>query len=188
MTRLIGIEPDHCIARGKQIQGRPGRGRPARFWGGACRSAAYRRRQQDEPEWLPRWPHASGTVRLSEAVAREFEREANELLLAAARQKRTHLAAQNRARRRWRHTLAVADRLRVLYATPPPSAAAAAAWRDIADAVAECVRLKVPGVQSQQELADAQRRVAELTPPRITRAVWRRQLREERKVAGSGGR
>ncbi|MEO8898526.1 MAG: hypothetical protein ABI352_08175, partial [Candidatus Dormibacter sp.] len=175
MTRLIGIEPNHCIACGKQIQVCPQRGRPARFCGGACRAAAYRRRQQDEPEWLPRWPHARGTVRLSEAAAWEFEREANELLLAAARQKRAHRAAQNRARRRWRHTFAVADRLRVLYATPSPSAAAAAAWRDIADAVTECARLKVPGVQWQQELADALRRVAELTPPRITRAEWRRQ-------------
>ena len=44
-----------------------GRGRPARFCGSACRSAAYRRRRRGVAETLPRWVASRGRLTLSSA-------------------------------------------------------------------------------------------------------------------------
>ena len=155
-----------CEACGRPMSAPPYRGRPPRFCGTSCRSAAYRRRQQHQRESLPRWPHARGTVRLSELLWWEAEREEQELARAVARGKRAHHAAQKRAWRQWRHALAVAERRGVLYGTPAASDPAAAVWRDIAEAVAECSRLRVRGARWKQELDRAEKRVAALTPSR----------------------
>ncbi len=137
-------------------------------------------------ESLGRWPHAQGTVRLSEVFAWQDRRALAQLETREKREireVRARRAAQNRAWRRWRHALAVAGRLGVLYAGARPSAAAVSTWQEIAAAVAECARLRTPGAEWQRELVKAEARLVELTPQRLDRAEWRRQLREERKRA-----
>ncbi len=76
-------------------------------------------------------------------------------------------AARNHAWRRWRHAVAVAARLGVLYANARPSAAAVEAWQSIAAAVAECAGLEVTGARWDEELRTAGARMAELSPPGV---------------------
>jgi hypothetical protein len=180
MTDRLVESLSQCAACKAAFEPRSGRGRPARFCSPACRAAAYRRRLQAVPESLPRWPHARGCIALSELVDWEDDCATDRAARDKARCQRGRRAAQNRAWRRWRHTLAVADRLGVLYGRGVPSPADAAAWQAIADAVEECARLRVSGGSWGKEQATAERRVAELTPPHLRRADYRRQRREER--------
>jgi len=177
-----------CAACGNPLPSPSGRGRPPRFCRSACRAAAYRRRQQEEPESLPRWPHPRGCIALSELADWEDDCASDRAARGKAREERTERAAKNRAWRRWRHARSVASHLGVLYGGRAPSPARAAAWQAIADAVAECARLRIPGVNWRKEQATAERRVTELTPPHVTRAEYRRQQREERRSARAPGR
>src|SRR5438132_296984 len=159
-------------------------GQPRRFCSGACRSAGYRRRQRQLPESMLRLPHAQGAVPLSDYYSWLDRQEAHGRERRARRDLRARRVARNRAWRWWRHARAVASRTGALY-SGCPSKAAAAAWRDIAAAAAECARLKVRGVRWNSELERAQRKIAELTPPHPTRAEWRRQLLEQ-EMLGKG--
>ena len=177
------ITAKRCAACGGPLPERSGqRSRPARFCSDACRAAAYRRRRQHECESLPRWPHARGTLRLSDAAEWEAEQRKAEHARRKAGEDRARQAAWNRARKQWRHARAVADRLRVLYGTPAPTLGGQAAWRAIAEAAEACARIGVPGMDWAQELANADRRAAELEPPHLTRAEHRRRQRAERKA------
>ncbi len=136
---------------------------------------------------MPRWPHARGTLRLSRAESWERRRAAERFVREDVREERAQRAAQHRAWRRWRHAIAVADRIHALYGSPKPSLAAAAAWEEITVAARECAQLGIRGVNWKTELASAARRASELTPPKMTRADYRRQRREERKLARNPG-
>jgi hypothetical protein len=63
-----------------------------------------------------------------------------------------------------------------------PSPAAAAVFMAIAQAAATCADLGAPGIDWDEERAAALRRAAQLTPPRLSRAEWRRQKRDETKA------
>ena len=175
--------PKLCAACRQQILKASGRrGHPVRFCGDACRAAAYRRRKQDERESLPRWPHARGTLRLSDAAEWDLAQRKAERIRGEAAEDRARQAAWNRASKQWRHARAVAGHLRVLYGSPAASVEAQVAWRDIVNAASACARLGVPGVDWEQELARAERRAAELEPRHLIRAEHRRRQREERKA------
>jgi hypothetical protein len=159
------------------------RGRPARFCGPVCRAAAYRRRRQGQPEQLPRWPHPRGRLRLSGADFWDTRRDALADVRATAREERARQAAMRRALRRWDSAFAAAERLHVLRGAIPPTPAAVAAWREIAAAAAECARVQAPGGPWTPVQDSAERGVALLTGPHLTRADHRRRQREERKRA-----
>ena len=174
---------------------REGPGRPARFCSPACRVAAHRRRHQGLPEAEPRWSGPRGRLSLARAAAWEAAQAAT----ARRRRERAHLAAQNRAWRRWRHAGAVAARLRVGFGyVPRPSEEAAAVWREILAAERECVALGVPRVEPEvaarlrskrvwvvtweEEIRWAEQKLAEVTPPHLSRAELRRREREAAKA------
>jgi hypothetical protein len=174
---------------------RYGPGRPARFCNPACRVAAHRRRQQGLPETEARWSGPRGRLSLARAAAWEAAQAA----VAGRRRERAHVAAQNRAWRRWRHAAAVADRLRVGFGyAPNPSEEAAALWREILAAERECVALGVPRVQPEiaarlhvhrvpivtweEEIRWAEQKLAGVTPPHLSRAELRRREREAAKA------
>jgi hypothetical protein len=127
-------------------------GRPPRFCGGACRSSAHRRRQQGLSESLPRWASARG--RLSLRGARTWR--AREVALARRRGRRrrarAHLAAQRLAQRRWRAVSAALTRLQRDAVTTATWSAINSACRAVAEAAAECRRLKVSGADWTAEI------------------------------------
>jgi hypothetical protein len=102
---------------------------------------------------------------------------------ATAREERAREAAVRRALRRWDIAFAAAERLHVLRGAPAPTPAAAAAWREIAAAAAECARVQAPGGPWMPVQESAERGAVLLTPPHLTRAEHRRRQREERKQA-----
>jgi hypothetical protein len=180
---MPGISQGVCAACGEPLRSRTVRGRPPRFCSQACRAAAYRRRRQGQPESLPRWPHPLGRLRLSGADFWETRPDALAGVRATAREERARQAAVRRALRRWDRAFAAADRLRVLRGAIALTPAAAAAWREIAAAAAECARVQAPGGPWTPVQESAERGVVLLTPPHLTRAEHRRRRREERKRA-----
>jgi hypothetical protein len=150
---------------------RRGTGRPPRFCGGACRSSAHRRRQQGLSESMPRWASARG--RLSLRGARTWR--AREAALARRREcrrhVRAHLAAQRLAQRRWRTASAALTRLQRDPVTTATWPAINSACRRVAEAAAECRRLKVSGADWRAE---------------IWRAVGVSNVAEQRRRGGSG--
>ena len=132
---------------------------------------------------MPRWPHAQGRLRLSGADFWETRREALTGVRATAREERARQAAVRRALRRWDAAFATAETLRVLRGAPAPTSAAVAAWREIGAAAAECARVQAPGGPWTPVRESAERAVALLTGPHLTRADHRRRQREERKRA-----
>jgi len=127
-------------------------GRPPRFCGGACRSSAHRRRQQGLSESMPRWASARG--RLSLRRARTWR--AREAALARRRECRrraqAHLAAQRLAQRRWRAACAALTRLQRVAVPTATWSAINSACRGVAEAAAECRRLKVSGADWTAEV------------------------------------
>jgi hypothetical protein len=184
---VVDQGPVHCAACNVAIDRRSVLGRPPRFCGPACRAAAYRRRRQRQPESLPRWPHHRGQLRLSGADFWETRRDALAGVRATAREERARQAAVRRALRRWDSAFAAAERIHVLRGAPAPTPAAAAAWREIAAAAAECARVQAPGGPWTPVRESAERSVSLLTPPHLTRADHRRREREERKLARRRG-
>jgi hypothetical protein len=185
IVKLLVVDqgPVHCAACNVAINRRSVRGRPPRFCSPACRAAAYRRRRQGQPESLPRWPHPRGAVTslrsglLGDAPRRARRRSCH------AREERARQAAVRRALRRWDSAFAAAERIHVLRGAPAPTPAAAAAWREIAAAAAECARVQAPGGPWTSVQQSAERGAVLLTPAHLTRADHRRRQREERKRA-----
>ncbi len=111
--------PFYCAACNVATERRSVRGRPPRFCGPACRTAAYRRRRQRQPESLPRWPHPREQLRLSGADFWETRRDALADVRDSAREERARQAAVRRALRRWDSAFAAAERIHVLRGAPP---------------------------------------------------------------------
>ncbi|HXC75686.1 MAG TPA: hypothetical protein VNU19_01410 [Candidatus Acidoferrum sp.] len=122
-------------------------------------------------------------MHLSGADFWEMRRDALADVRATAREERAREAAVRRALRRWDIAFAAAERLHVLRGAPAPTPAAAAAWREIAAAAAECARVQAPGGPWMPVQESAERGAVLLTPPHLTRAEHRRRQREERKQA-----
>ena len=169
---------NQCAACGERLPTRHGRGRPARFCSQACRAAAYRRRRQELAETTPRWAGPRGPISLARRRGWERDQRAQERL----RQKQRRERAQRRALREWHLARWHADRLDILDGSPAPSDEAAAACAAMATAAATCADLGVAGVDWDEERAAALQRAKELTPPRLSRAEWRRRKREEAKA------
>ena len=127
-------------------------GRPPRFCGGACRSSAHRRRQQGVSESMPRWASARGRLSLRGARTWRGREAALARRRECRRRARAALAAQRLAQRRWRAARAALTRLqRDEFATATWSAFNSAC-RGVAEAAAECRRLKVAGADWTAEV------------------------------------
>ena len=155
-----------CAACGRALR-RRSTGRPPRFCGGACRSSAHRRRRQGLSESMPRWASARG--RLSLRGARTWR--AREAALAQRREcrrrARAALAAQRLAQRRWRGASATLTRLQRDAVTTATWSAINSACRGVAEAAAECRRLKVSGADWTAEV----RRVVDAS--NVAERQWR---------------
>ena len=175
-----------CDACGRALSGPTGAGRPARFCGSACRSAAYRRRRAGIRESADRWPTPRGHLRLQELPAHLAARRAT----ARRRQARERAAARRRAWRRWCVARRRASVLGLLWIEAPPrrSEAAVAALEELAAAAAACaeVRVRGPGAWTPDwagEVAAARQLAARAAPPHQNRAERRRAARDARKAA-----
>ena len=176
----IATQQKVCACCGDVFQPRQ-RGRPPRFCGHACRNAAYRRRDQDLPENLPRWERR-GQVAMSELDEWQELRRADAVEREARRLERERLAAQRRAWKAWRHSLWMADRRLVRFGTRR-SFEAVDAWRGILAALQQCRELRVPGVRWDLQIKAAEEHLQAVDPTRAPRAERRRHVREARKAA-----
>ncbi len=145
-----GVEA-RCAACRRALR-RRSTGRPPRFCGGTCRSSAHRRRQQGLSESMPRWASARG--RLSLRGARTWR--AREAALARRRERRSRgradLAAQRLAQRRWRAASAALSRLQRGAVTTATWSEINSVCRAVAEAAAECRRLKMSGADWTAEI------------------------------------
>ena len=140
-----------CAACSRALR-RRSTGRPPRFCGGGCRSSAHRRRQQGLSESMPRWASARGRLSLRGARTWRARGAALALRRECRRRARAHLAAQRLARRRWRAASAALTRLQRDAVRTATWSAINSACRGVAEAAAECRRLKVSGVDWSAEV------------------------------------
>jgi hypothetical protein len=169
------------------LPGASGPGRPARFCGTACRSAAYRRRRAGIRETAERWSNPRGHLALETLAAYVAAQRAAE----RKRQARKRQAVRRRAWRRWGNARWQASRLGLLWPglLPNPSEAAVVALEEMAAAAAACAEAGARGPRGSNpdwdhEVTLARELLVNVTPPRRTRAERRRAEREERKAAG----
>lgn len=175
-----------CDACGRVLPVISRPGRPARFCGTSCRSAAYRRRQAGLGETADRWSHPRGHLSLATLAAWVAAERAAE----RTRRARERQAARRRSWRRWCQARSRASRLDLLWygASPAPSEAAVIALEEMVAAAVVCTGLGTRSPTGSRpdwdhEVTAAKELLAKVTPPHRSRAERRRSLREERTAA-----
>lgn len=175
-----------CDACARPLSSVSGPGRPARFCGTACRSAAYRRRQAGVRETADRWSTPRGHLSLETLAAYVAAQRAAE----RKRRARERQAVRRRSWRRWCLARWQASKVGLLWPSvvPSPSEAAVAALEEMAAAAAACagVGVRGPGGSApdwDHEMTVVRELLAKVTPPHRTRAERRRAERMERKAA-----